>query len=194
MAAELMEAYSNPNPPLLYADFQSHLGQYGVLHWGVDNKFYRICVTKEHLNMAEVHFIDYGNYLRIQQCEILAPLESLTGFNQPPYGIHCMLEDRVTLSFPEWSDLILEQSIEVKIGKCVDEIYSVTLTNHPFNKKIVKAIFPIIPSKRKVLENREFLHLFLLHDGLIFTLFSTYRTESIYGAFYSSPSQNSFRN
>ena len=81
--------------------------------------------------MAEVHFIDYGNYLRKQQCEIQATLESLTCFNQPPYGIHCMLEDRMTLSFPEWRDLILEQSIEVKIGKCVDENYSVTLTNHP---------------------------------------------------------------
>lgn len=141
MTAELMVAYSSdPNPPLLYADVKSHLGHFGVVHWDEDKNFYRIRVNQELVNDAEVRFIDYGNCLQIARCKILAPLEGLTCFRHPPFGIYCKIDGDVMLSNIEWGELIFEKSIKVKIGSCVDGIYSVTLTDDPCNKEIVKAI------------------------------------------------------
>ncbi len=141
MVAELTMAYSTyPSPPLLYADVKSHLGHFGVIHWDEDKKFYRICVTKELVNDAEVRFIDYGNSLLIPRCKIFAPLEGLTCFRNPPYGIHCKIEGGVMQSIPNWRTLLFEKQIKVKIGSLVDGIYSVTLTDDSCNNDIAKAI------------------------------------------------------
>jgi hypothetical protein len=139
MTSELMLAYSNPNPTLLYADCKSHLGHCGVVHWEDDNKFYRIRVIDEFPNNVQVNFVDYGNNEKIPKRRIFAPLESLTCFRNSPFGIHCKMDD-VTLSPDDWSKVILEKKIRVNIGKYVDEAYSVTLTDDPCNHEIAKAI------------------------------------------------------
>ena len=109
---------------------RSHLGHYGVVHWDRDDNFYRIRVIEEFANDAEVRFIDNGNCKQIPRCKILASLESLTCFLNSPFEIHSKMND-VTLSLADWSKLILEKKIRLKIGKCVNEVYSVTLTDDP---------------------------------------------------------------
>jgi hypothetical protein len=75
----------------------SHLGHYGVFLWEEDYKFYHIRITKEMANYVEILLIDYGNFLVVPRCKILSPLESLTHFYHPPYGIRCRQEGEVTL-------------------------------------------------------------------------------------------------
>jgi hypothetical protein len=140
MASELMLAYSSDsNPPLLYADAKSHLGHYGVVHWDEDDKFYRIRVIEEFVNDAQVLFVDFGYCVKIPRCKIFAPLESLTCFRKSPFGIRCKIDD-VTLPLADWSKLVFEKKIIVKIGKCSNEVYSVTLTGDLRNKEIANAI------------------------------------------------------
>ncbi len=55
LEAELMAVYcSNPgttsNIPLLYADVQSHIGDYGVIQWSADGNLYRVKITNEDAN------------------------------------------------------------------------------------------------------------------------------------------------
>uniref|UniRef100_A0A0P6EK20 Tudor domain-containing protein n=1 Tax=Daphnia magna TaxID=35525 RepID=A0A0P6EK20_9CRUS len=154
MVSELTAAYStNSNAPLLYADVRSHLGHYGVVLWEEDNNFYRIQITKEMVNDAEIHFIDYGNFLQVPRCKILAPLDGLARFRCPPFGIHCRLEGDVTLSASEWKEAILDKSVMVTVGKCENGIYSVTLTNDPCNCEIIKMVTKKVAPTCNVLNN-----------------------------------------
>ncbi|KAI9557952.1 hypothetical protein GHT06_014704 [Daphnia sinensis] len=154
MVSELTTVYSsNPNSPLLYADVRSHLGHYGVVLWEEDNNFYRIQITKEMVNDAEIHFIDYGSFLQVPRCKILAPLEGLTRFRLPPFGIHCKLEGDVALSASEWKDAILNKLVVVSVGKCENGIYSVTLTNDPCNCEIAKIVSKKAAPTSNVLNN-----------------------------------------
>jgi hypothetical protein len=83
----------------------------------------------------------------------LAPLEGLTSFRHPPFAIHCKIDGDVMFSIPNWSDLMYEKNINVKIGSCVDGIYSVTLTNDPCNNEIAKVISSRITSKCNLKES-----------------------------------------
>ena len=65
------------------------------------------------------------------RCKIFSPLESLTCFRKSPFGIYCKVDD-VSLSFDDWSELICKKEVKVKMGKCVNEVYPVTLTEIPF--------------------------------------------------------------
>lgn len=164
MTNELDKVYSSVSfPPLLYADVKSHLWEYGVLKWDEFQMYYRVRVTKELVNDAEVLFIDYGNSIRISRSKILAPLECLTLFRQPPFGIHCQLENDVTVSITEWRNLIVEKLTKVKIGKCTDSICYVTFTNDPCNDEIAKILFPTVVSKTNDLESGKLLLNMLLN-------------------------------
>ncbi len=127
MAVELMLAYSSDSNPLLYADGESHLGHYGVVYWDEEKEFFRIRVIEEFVNDAQVIFVDYGFYEKMPRCKIFSPLESLTCFRKSPFGIYCKVDD-VSLSFDDWSELICRKEVKVKMGKCVNEVYPVTLT------------------------------------------------------------------
>jgi tudor domain-containing protein 1/4/6/7 len=139
MASELKLAYSSDSNIILYADAKSHLGHYGVVQWDADENFYRIRVVEEFVNDAKVLFVDYGSYEEIPKCDIFAVFESLTCFCKSPFGIRCKIDD-VTLPLADWSKLILEKKIKVKIGKCVDGIFYVTLAEDPCNNFIAKVI------------------------------------------------------
>ncbi|EFX87066.1 hypothetical protein DAPPUDRAFT_312582 [Daphnia pulex] len=130
MADELKNAYSTQaNPPLLYAGSESRLGHHGVVIWEEDGVYYRVRVTKEMENEVEILFIDFGNTIVVPRNTILSPIKSLTRFCHPPYGIHCKLEEGVTLPSQKWKHLIVDRWIKVKIGRCVEGIYSVTFTS-----------------------------------------------------------------
>ncbi len=148
ITSEISKLYSdNPNPPLLYADVKSHLGHVGIHQSAQDNRFYRVRIAKEMVHDSEIFFVDYGNSLRVPRCKILAPLDSLSQFEHPPFGIRCRLVDDVTLSVAKWNAAIQDKSIRVKIGKCVDGIYSVSFTEHPCNKDIAKILETKVPLK-----------------------------------------------
>ncbi|KAI9557906.1 hypothetical protein GHT06_014658 [Daphnia sinensis] len=148
MAIELSKAYSSEtNPPHLYVDVESRLGQHGVVLWDVDQLYYRVRVTKELPNDVEVQFIDYGNSVCMPRRKILAPLVNLTRFRQPPYGVHCQLDLNVTLPVSKWNHLILDKWIKVKMGSCIEGIYSVSFTNDPCNSEIVKNLMASASSK-----------------------------------------------
>ncbi|XP_057380096.1 tudor domain-containing protein 6-like [Daphnia carinata] len=141
MAIELSTAYSSEtSAPHLYVDVESRLGHHGVVHWEVDQLYYRVRVTKELPNDVEVQFIDYGNSVCMPRRKILAPLGNLTRFRQPPYGVDCRLDLNVTLPVSKWNNLILDKWIKVKMGPCIEGAYSVTFTSDPCNSEIVKIL------------------------------------------------------
>lgn len=148
MAIELSNAYSSEtSPPHLYVDIESRLGHHGVVLWDLDQLYYRVRVTKELPNDVEVQFIDYGNSVCMPRSKILAPLGNLTRFRQPPYGVHCQLDLNVTLAVSKWNHLIRDKWIQVKMGPCIEGVYSVTFTNDPCNTEIVKILMGNASSK-----------------------------------------------
>ncbi|XP_046459850.1 uncharacterized protein LOC124206188 isoform X2 [Daphnia pulex] len=89
MATELLNVYSSlPNPPLLYGDGKSRLGHYGVLQWNEDQNYHRfrrvLIISELPDGLVEIYFIDFGNSLWIPRLKILAPLDCLNHFRQPP--------------------------------------------------------------------------------------------------------------
>ena len=144
MTTELKNAYSShPNPPLLYADVKSHLGHLGVHQWDEDKTFYRVRVINELVNEVEIRFVDFGNTIRILRSAILAPLESLTRFRSAPFGIRCRLEGNLQALNAKWPDIITQKpKLQVKIGKCDDGVYSVTLSNTTINADIIEHVTP----------------------------------------------------
>ena len=170
MTKKMMLAYSSdPNPPLLYADDESHLWHYGVVDCGKYEKFYRIRVIEEFENEVKFEFVDYGNSAHITKNKIFAPLESLTCFRNPPFGIRCKIDD-VTLSLADWSELFLDKKIRVKIGKFQDEVYSVTLTNESCNHEIAKVLFSKSSTKSTIGELTNFLFFGRILIDILFLL------------------------
>ena len=148
MTNELDKVYSSVSfPTLLYADVKSHLLEYAVLKWDELQTHYRVRITKEMVNDAVVLFIDYGNSIRISRSKILAPLDCLTLFRQAPLGIHCQLENDVSMSIPEWKNLVGGKYTKVKIGKYADGICYVTFANDPCNHEFSKILFPTVGPK-----------------------------------------------
>ncbi|XP_046646734.1 uncharacterized protein LOC124336884 isoform X2 [Daphnia pulicaria] len=89
MATELLNVYSSlPNPPLLYGDGKSRLGHHGVLQWNEDQNYHRFrrvfIISELPDGLVEIYFIDFGNSLWIPRLKILAPLDCLNHFRQPP--------------------------------------------------------------------------------------------------------------
>lgn len=144
MSAELLDVYSTiDNPPVLYQDEKSHLGQYGALEWteGKNRQFRRVLILDELSDeIVKVHLIDYGNYLWIPRRKILAALDCFARFCQPPHGIRCKLDRNIPLDSIEWCELILEKCVTVKVGACVDGIHSVSFVDDSLTKKLEAVI------------------------------------------------------
>ena len=150
---ELKNAYSTQaNPPLLYAGSESRLGHHGVVIWEEDSVYYRIRIIKEMANEVEILFIDFGNTIFISRNKILSPIKSLTRFCHPPYGIHCKLEEGMSVPSQKWKHLIAGRWIKVKIGRCVEGIYPVTFTSDLSNNIIAMKIQNAI-SRPNTVEN-----------------------------------------
>jgi tudor domain-containing protein 1/4/6/7 len=142
MASELYNVYSSlHNPPLLYShDNTSRLGHYGVLQSHGDqnysyHSFRRVLVISELSEDVLVYFIDYGNSFWISRFKILAPLECLKNFRQPPHGIHCKLEE-ISLEVSKWESSILDKWVKVHVGVCAERIHMVTLTEDSLNEEL----------------------------------------------------------
>ena len=88
--AELSKVYGSLNdPPLLYADVNSHNGDFAVIKWSEDEQFYRVKIQEEFANEIEVYFVDYGNVLKVLRREVLAPVSALSLFAKP--NLHLMV-------------------------------------------------------------------------------------------------------
>lgn len=180
MADELSKAYaSEPSPPLLYVDTKSRLGHHGVVLWDVDQVYYRVRVTKELLNEAEVEFIDYGNSIWLPRGRILAPLGNLTSLRQPPLGVHCQLNGDVSLSVSKWTHLIMDKWIRVKMGNCMEEVYTVTFTSDPCNREIVKILTAsVAPKLEEDGKLSQTIHLLNVHPKIIFKNLFSWKDQS----------------
>ena len=143
VTSEITKLYTEiEKPELLYADVEKHLGHIGIHKWAEDDNYYRVRIIKEMVHEVDIFFIDYGNVLCVPRCNILAPVESLTRFQHTPFGIRCRFLDQVTLSKDQWYEAIVEKSLRVKIGKCEDGIYSVSLTEDAINMDVSKIFKP----------------------------------------------------
>lgn len=100
----------------------------------------RVRVTHEMINVVTVLLIDCGNTIEVKIQTILAPNQSLTGFCHPSYGIHCKLEEDVTLHSSKWKHVIVGEWIRVKIGRCDNGVHSVEFTSGGCNRNIVAKI------------------------------------------------------
>ena len=137
---ELEEIYSNEaKPKLLYSDAQNHCGDFGVIKWSADGHFYRVHVSEEIASDAVVYLVDYGNVVRVPKMDIFAPVNLLTQFTQPAFGIHCQVDD-VRIDYKVWFELTMNKSVHVKIGACLDGTYNVTLTDPALNQAIVEKL------------------------------------------------------
>lgn len=145
MATELLNVYSSlPNPPLLYGDGKSRLGHHGVLQWNEDQNYHRfrrvLIISELPDGLVEIYFIDYGNRLWIPRLKILAPLDCLNHFRQPPHGINCKLDGNFSFTASEWKSLVLDKWVEVNVGECKEGDYSVTFTDNSINKKVADVV------------------------------------------------------
>ena len=137
---ELVKVYGSVNdPPLLYADVNSHVGDFAVIKFSEDGQYYRVKIHEEFVNEAEVWFVDYGNVLKVPKREVLAPVSALSLFDQPTFGIYCQLSS--TVGCPEkWEAALADQPIHVRINDCKNDLYFVTFTQNPLNNRIVSAL------------------------------------------------------
>ena len=149
--AELLKVYGSLNdPPLLYADVKSHHGDFAIIKWTEDDQYYRVQIHEEFVNEAEVWFVDYGNVLKVLKREVLAPVTALSLFAKPTFGICCQLPTSVIVASPEkWEASLMDQSIHVRINDCKNDLYFVTFTNNPLNKRLPD-VLNIIPPVGKV--------------------------------------------
>lgn len=150
MFTELKSVYaSNAKSLLLYADTECHLGHFAVVEYDDDpdddRNFFRARIIKEYANEAVVQLIDFGNCPKLSKSLIFAPVTSLNIFRLPPMGIHCYLD--VQLDGHEWGQVIFEKNVVVRIERCVNELYSVTLTEDKCNDKVARAIAKTVSSK-----------------------------------------------
>jgi len=122
------------NPPLLYADVNSHVGDFAVIKFSEDGQFYRVKIHEEFVNEAEVWFVDYGNVLKVPKREVLAPVSALSLFAKPTFGIYCQLSTAAA-SPEKWEPLLVDQSIHVEITDCKNDLYLVAIINNPLNKR-----------------------------------------------------------
>ncbi|EFX63588.1 hypothetical protein DAPPUDRAFT_119089 [Daphnia pulex] len=126
LAHELEKAYSTQtNPPFYIPDAE--------LNWDI----MELSCGKKTVSLL---LIDCGNTIEVEIQTILAPNKSLTGFCHPPYGIHCKLEEDVTLHSSKWKHFIVGEWIRVKIRRCDNGVYSVAFTSDGCNRNIVAKI------------------------------------------------------
>ncbi|EFX87075.1 hypothetical protein DAPPUDRAFT_235975 [Daphnia pulex] len=145
MATELLNVYSSLlNAPLLYVDGKSRLGHHGVLQWNEDQNYHRfrrvLIISELPDGLVEIYFIDYGNSLWIPRLKILAPLDCLNHFRQPPHGIHCKMDGNFSFTASEWKSLVLDKWVEVNVGECKEGGYTVTFTDNSINKKVADVV------------------------------------------------------
>lgn len=70
----------------------------------------------------KVIFIDYGNVIKVHRKEVLAPVKSLTHFDQEPFGVSCFVSG-VKLNPKEWDEFISEKSVRVRLGPASNDIH-----------------------------------------------------------------------
>ena len=73
------------DPPLLYADVYSHVGDLAVIKWSEDRQYYRVKIHVVFVNGTEVWLVDYGNVLKVLRHEVLVPVSVLSLFAKPPW-------------------------------------------------------------------------------------------------------------
>jgi len=123
----------------MYADVNSHVGDFAVIKFSEDGQYYRVKIHKEFVNEAEVWFVDYGNVLKVPKRKVLAPVGALSLFAKPTFGIFCQLSTAVA-SPEKWEASLLDRSVHVRINDCKNDLYFVTFTNNPLNNRIVNAL------------------------------------------------------
>jgi hypothetical protein len=134
---ELAKVYGSLNdPPLLYADVNSHVGDFAVIKWSEDGQYYRVKIQEEFVIECEVCFVDYGNILKVSKREVLAPVGALSLFAKPAFGIYCQLPTSVVLSPERFEALMVDQPVHVKVTEFKNDVYFVTLTNDPTNDRL----------------------------------------------------------
>ena len=139
LQTELLEVYGKlEQAPLLYADVDSHLGDFGVVKFSEDQQFYRVKITEEKATSVIAAFIDYGNVVEVHRKQVFAAVENLQFFEKSNFGIWCILLEAPTVSKEKWGEIFLEKSISVKIMRSVDgkETYEVALTDDNRNSQI----------------------------------------------------------
>jgi len=127
------------DPPLLYADVNSHVGDFAVIKFSEDGQYYRVKIHEEFVNEAEVWFVDYGNVLKVLKREVLAPVSALSLFAKPTFGIYCQLSTAVA-SPEKWEASLLDRSIHVRINDCKNDLYFVTFIHNSLNKRLLDAL------------------------------------------------------
>jgi hypothetical protein len=81
---------------------------------------------------VSVTFVDYGNVIKVFRQEIWAPVSSLKLFSKQPFGINCLIPG-ITLTENEWTLLISDKSIRVKLAQPINKVYPATFVNFPIN-------------------------------------------------------------
>ena len=139
--AELSKVYGSLNdPPLLYDDVNSHVGDFAVVKLSEGGQYYRVQIHEEFVNETKVCFVDYGNVLKVLKRKVLAPVSTLSLFSKQTFGIFCQLSTFVSLPTKKWKELLVNQSIHVEIIKFEIGVYYVRFTKNPMNKPIALSI------------------------------------------------------
>lgn len=137
---EMFTLYNRePNPPLLYADARSHVGHCGVVKLSKEQKYYRARVQREMVNDVQVLLVDDGRRMVVPRCDISAPLPMLSTFRHPAYGIQCRV-DNVSLSEMQWSALLLDKEVRVKLEGLENGAYKASFTEDLCNIEVRAAL------------------------------------------------------
>jgi hypothetical protein len=92
--------------------------------------------------------VDYGDMLEVLWCDVYSPVSTLKLFTQGPFGILCRLNNQYHLTSEGWTNVFLNNSIQVQIGTCVERfldsfIYSAVLSDVATNAEIISTLKPI---------------------------------------------------
>ncbi|KAK2725157.1 hypothetical protein QYM36_001568 [Artemia franciscana] len=141
MQCELLDVYKAlTNPPLLYADVKSHIGDCAVVRFPEDNAYYRAKVLKEIAQDVEVMFIDYGNFLTVDRSEVFSPV-SMKYWNQKPFGHLFQFDaDVPIITCDELSPLLVDKSVELQIVKQDENIAICVFSEDPKNQPIASML------------------------------------------------------
>jgi len=140
---ELEQIYEKlSKPPLLYEDVQCHLGDFGVVKYSKDSRYYRVTVKEEQANDIVVLFVDFGNLLVVPRCEVYAPVNALKQFTQPAFGIKCRIDlpECHELNDKLWTNIMKNRTVHVKIGSCNGDFHEIVFTESTSNKTVIQIL------------------------------------------------------
>lgn len=130
----------NSGECILYADGQSHIGDYCCAPYSLDHQFYRGKVLKKQAEEVTVLFVDFGNKEVVPACDVKILSSRFT--HHPQFGVWCCYEDSgsVNMTPQILSGILLNQTVTLEVVRRGENVLHVKISPLHNEPELVKKL------------------------------------------------------